>query len=64
MVRGYGLNKGRRTSEIGDMEFTKKVGIEAWFGQKIRLDTLGRAPGVAVMHHAIHYANIGLPTIV
>lgn len=64
MLRGYGLNKGKRIQELSDMGNTYKIGIEAWFGQKIRLDVLDRAPGVAVMHHAIHYSNIGLPTVV
>ena len=41
----------------------KMVGIEAWFGQTIRKDRLGRAPGVAVLHHAIHYPWLGLPDI-
>jgi hypothetical protein len=64
LLRGYGLNKGKRLQELADLGNTMKVGIEAWFGQKIRLDALGRSPGVAVMHHAIHYPNIGLPTVV
>lgn len=64
VLRGYGMNRLKRTQAEGDMEFLKMVGIEAWFGQTIRKDRLGRAPGVAVLHHAIHYPWLGLPTIV
>lgn len=63
VLRAYGKSRLRRTQAEGDMEFLKMVGIEAWFGQTIRKDRLGRAPGVAVLHHAIHYPWLGLPDI-
>lgn len=64
VLRAYGKDKVHRTQAVGDMEFLKMVGIEAWFGQTVRKDRIGRTPGVAVMHHAIHYPQLGLPTIV
>jgi len=63
VLRAYGKDRVKRTEDIGDMEFLKMVGIQAWFGQTVRKDRLGRTPGVAVLHHAIHYPNLGLPAI-
>ena len=63
VLRAYGKSRLRRTEAVGDMDFLKMVGIEAWFGQTVRKDRLGRAPGVAVLHHAIHYPWLGLPDI-
>lgn len=62
-LRGYGLYQGRRDTELANGNMNERTYITSVFGQKIRTDRLGRAPGIAVLVHALKYPHLNLPTV-
>lgn len=62
-LRGYGAERNRRDEEWVDGHFVLRRYIRTDFGQSLRKDASGRAPGYIRIRHAIDYPGLGLPTI-
>lgn len=62
-LRGYGKYRNHRSQETVNGGFVTRRYISSVFGQALRKDTQGRAPGYIRLRHAIRYAGLGLPTI-
>ena len=63
-LRGYGKYRNHRSQEQVNGGFVTRRYISSVFGQALRKDTQGRAPGYIRLRHAIRYAGLGLPTVV
>ncbi len=63
-LRGYGMYRNWRTEEEKNGKFIKERYISSVFGQTLRLNTMGIAPGFVRIWHAINYVGYGLPTVV
>lgn len=62
-LRGYGKHRGLRTTEVANGGMTMRTYITSVFGQRLRIDRIGRAPGIAVLVHALKYPHLNLPTV-
>lgn len=62
-LRGYGKYRNRRTEDHLNGDFVHVRYISSVFGQSLRKDVLGRAPGYIRLRHAINYPGLGIPTI-
>ncbi len=61
--RGYGKYRNKRGIETHENGFVQDVFIRSVFGQTLRRDAAGRAPGVLRLRHAINYAGLPIPTV-
>ena len=62
-LRGYGKHRNRRTEDHLNGDFVHVRYITSVFGQSLRKDVLGRAPGFIRLRHAVYYPGLGLPTV-
>lgn len=62
-LRGYGMYNNKRETEMRDVNFVTRVAIATDFGQTLRKDRSGRAPGYIRIRHSINYPGLGLPTV-
>lgn len=62
-LRGYGKYRNHRSQETVNGGFVTRRYISSVFGQALRKDTQGRAPGYIRLRHAIRYPGLGIPTI-
>lgn len=62
-LRGYGKYRNHRTQEEVNGGFVTRRYISSVFGQALRKDTIGRAPGYVRIRHALNYAGLGLPAV-
>ena len=62
-LRGYGQYRNWRTQDTKNGGFVTERYISSVFGQTLRLNTMGIAPGFVRIRHAINYVGYGLPTV-
>jgi hypothetical protein len=64
VVRGYGSMRNTRSQWVVDGGFETRKYITSVFGQALRTNVNGVAPGYVRLRHAISYPQLGIPTIV
>jgi hypothetical protein len=62
-LRGYGEYRNFRSQDEHNGGFVMDKYITSVFGQCLRKDTQGRAPGYVRIRHALNYAGLGLPAV-
>ena len=60
-VRGYGSERNLRTEQVHQGGHVIDMYVTTVFGQTLRQDRLGRAPGFIRLRHAITYPGWGIP---
>ncbi len=63
IIRGYGSMKNKRTQWLVDGDFETRKYITTVFGQGLRKNVIGVAPGFVRVRTAINYPELGLPTV-
>lgn len=63
LMRAYGTVRNNRGTETAEAGFLTKVFIESDFGHRIRIDRLGRSPGVVLMVVALGDPSLPLPVV-
>lgn len=63
VIRGYGSMRNQRSQWQVDGGFETRKYITSVFGQALRKNVIGVAPGYVRMRHSISYPELGLPTV-